>query len=125
MSKTPKTDAIYNSIGGDEICVESDWGKFVEHARQLERKLNEANEKLKQAHRDFGYELRDPAGTIWDECKRLQEELNEARKDAARLDWLLENTAGGQYPYIISGNGGEIYHGTRKAIDKAMEAEQS
>lgn len=29
-----------------------------------------------QQSKDFGYELRDPNGTIWDECRRLQAALD-------------------------------------------------
>ena len=31
-----------------------------------------------QQSKDFGYELRDPNGTIWDECRRLQAALDAA-----------------------------------------------
>ena len=100
MSNTPRSNAAYDPTRPEAMHAAS---------CQIERKLNEANEKLKQAHRDFGYELRDPAGTIWDECKRLQEELKEARKDAARLDHLLN---------------GRLLFTYRDDIDKEMEAER-
>jgi hypothetical protein len=42
--------------------------------------------KYIQQNKDLGYELRDPNGTIWSECKRLQTELTAARAEIERLD---------------------------------------
>lgn len=42
-------------------------------------------QRIKDDNKSYGYELRDPAGTVWDECKRLQ-------ADKARLDWLEANS---------------------------------
>lgn len=99
MSDTPRTDDL--SRGNHNVPT---WW-----ACQLERELNEAKGALAQAHKDFGHELRDPCGTIWDECDWLQKEVDhandewaswkqeaesrgkalaEARKDTERLDWL-------------------------------------
>lgn len=48
-----------------------------------------ANWKAKfiQANKDYGFELMDPCGTIWDHAKRLQQERDEAREDAKRATY--------------------------------------
>ena len=65
----------------------------VNFARKLERERDEARgqrdewkAKYIQQNKDLGYELRDPNGTIWSECKRLQSELTAAteQRDEAR-----------------------------------------
>lgn len=75
------------------------WRKLRQHERinDLERQLAEANERLAQVHRDLGHELRDPNGTIWDECARLQRELAEAREQRDALLEALEKIASGAH----------------------------
>jgi light-regulated signal transduction histidine kinase (bacteriophytochrome) len=65
-TQTPRTDEVRHNVG--ELAM---------FARQLERELNEANAKLAQVHKDLGHELRDPNGTIWEECARLQKRVKE------------------------------------------------
>lgn len=46
--------------------------------------------KFIQANKDYGFELRDPCGTIWDHAKRLQQERDEALealREIAAADW--------------------------------------
>lgn len=45
-------------------------------------KLREKAKKYDQLIKDLGVEMRDPNGTIWDECKRLQ-------KENKQLEWDL------------------------------------
>jgi hypothetical protein len=71
---TPRTDERKASFALDTI-------------HQLERELTAATEqrdqwkdKYIQQNKDLGHELRDPNGTIWSECKRLQTELDAVTK---------------------------------------------
>ena len=49
-----------------------------------EEELAQAREKYAQVNKDLGFELRDPNGTIWEECARLQTEM-EAQKAQAEV----------------------------------------
>jgi hypothetical protein len=81
----------------DKSLVEVTCEILFDLSKSLERELNAANEKL----------------MIWgpsiDRIAELEEELNQSRKDTARLDW------------ISTGDG--LYHLTRAEIDKAMQRE--
>jgi hypothetical protein len=65
MTNTPETD---NLARGNHVVPT----EFAEH---LERERDEWKAKYLQQNKDLGYELLDPNGTIWSECKRLQIEL--------------------------------------------------
>jgi len=96
---TPET---FKSVMWSELGFTVD----IDFARKLERERDEAREELTvvteerdqwkakyiQQNKDLGHELRDPNGTIWSECKRLQTQLaavteqrDEAREYADRL----------------------------------------
>jgi hypothetical protein len=55
--------------------------------QKLERERDEWKAKYIQQNKDFGCELRDPNGTIWDHAKTLQRERDEAwgQRDAVTL----------------------------------------
>jgi hypothetical protein len=77
MTDTPETD---NLARGNHVVP-------TEFAEQLERKRDEWKAKYLQQNKDLGHELLDPNGTIWSECKRLQNELTavtEQRDEAIR-----------------------------------------
>lgn len=105
MSDTPRTKGEWNRLA----CL--DHPEFEEKlagfAETLERELAESKAALTQAHKDFGHELRDPNGTIWDECARLQRELGEALARVGVLteqrDRLAEalNGAKSEFEYLI------------------------
>ena len=81
MSNTPRTDEAENdSAFEDKNHPHTNWVPSV-FARELERELNEANQKIAQIHKDLGFELRDPNGTIWEECARLQKELEAVKSE--------------------------------------------
>jgi hypothetical protein len=42
---------------------------------ELRVQLAAVTERLRKTHKDYGFEIRDPCGTIWQECARLQKEL--------------------------------------------------
>jgi hypothetical protein len=69
-------------------------------------------DKYLQQNKDLGYELRDPNGTIWSECKRLQTELTAAR---AEIEQLREANR------IISGREGEWIAKAHYEIDCLRE----
>jgi len=77
MTDTPETDDLAR---GNHVVP-------TEFAEQMERKRDEWKAKYLQQNKDLGYELLDPCGTIWSECKRLQNELatvTEQRDEAIR-----------------------------------------
>lgn len=53
---------------------------FGQESDKLGQLVAELKAKLEQAHKDYGHELRDPNGTIWDECRRLQRKLSLIRQ---------------------------------------------
>jgi hypothetical protein len=64
-------------------------------ALELERELiavteqrDQWKDKYIQQNKDLGYELRDPNGTIWSECKRLQTELDVVTKQRDKIDLM-------------------------------------
>lgn len=77
MSDTPETDAVTIQAMGQLRTAVVD----VDFARKLERERDEWKAKFIQANKDYGFELMDPCGTIWDHAKRLQQELQDI-KDA-------------------------------------------
>jgi hypothetical protein len=78
MNDTPETDAqltTFTSISKLKKHFVNRTGTVsADFARALERERNEWKAKFIQANKDYGFELRDPCGTIWDHAKRLQQE---------------------------------------------------
>jgi hypothetical protein len=86
---TPRTNKAF--LDGYTFCKE-DMMPAVAFASQLETELTAVTEqrdqwkdKYIQQNKDLGHELRDPNGTIWSECKRLQTELTAARAEIATV----------------------------------------
>lgn len=52
--------------GGRDVSG-PDWSIIIQQAIDAE---------LAKVHKEIGIELMDPNGTIWDECKRLQAEID-------------------------------------------------
>jgi hypothetical protein len=90
MTDTPETD---NLARGNHVVP-------TEFAQQLERERDEWKQKYFQQNKDLGYELLDPNGTIWSECKRLQTELTTVTEQKDRLTEVLQS--------IRIGYGGQI-----------------
>ena len=59
--------------------------KKIEQADEMGNmaEIAELKDKLKQVHKDLGHELRDPNGTIWQECERLQKENEQLKAKQA------------------------------------------
>ena len=55
----------------------------------LEQQRDEAREALRQTHKDYGCELRDPNGTIWDHAAKLQEQLAAAKQELSDLSHAM------------------------------------
>jgi septal ring factor EnvC (AmiA/AmiB activator) len=115
---TPRTDELEGNL--IEFCDNQiRFSKMTDHAKTLERELTAVTEqrdqwkdKYLQQNKDLGYELRDPNGTIWSECKRLQTELTAAR---AEIEQLREANR------IISGREGEWIAKAHYEIDCLRE----
>jgi len=75
---TPETDSAYIQCPN-----EGAWDFRIRQEKtmaKLERERDEWKAKYIQQNKDLGHELRDPNGTIWSECKRLQTELDAVTK---------------------------------------------
>lgn len=72
---TPRTDRAAN----ESIVA------VYKESKRLERELAEARAAMAKLHKDLGHECRDPYGTIWDECARLQRELTKALEENKKL----------------------------------------
>lgn len=56
-------------------------------------RINELEQTIKQMHKDYGCEVRDPNGTIWDHAAKLQELVQRYRRE----------TPLGHQPHMIAG----------------------
>jgi len=65
--------------------VDLAWEAWQAAREQVTEQRDEWKAKYIQQNKDLGYELRDPNGTIWSECKRLQTELTAARQEIDML----------------------------------------
>jgi hypothetical protein len=76
MSDTPRTDAA------EMACFVQDVPEtFLGFARELERENATLKQRILDDNKTYGFELRDPSGTIWDHAKKLQTE-NDALRSA-------------------------------------------
>jgi DNA repair exonuclease SbcCD ATPase subunit len=55
---------------------ENKWKAAINMAARAEIDCEDAQAALKQAHKDFGCELRDPNGTIWEHAAKLQKQVD-------------------------------------------------
>jgi hypothetical protein len=87
----------------------------IDYASDQLTKVTEQRDHWKarciQQNKDLGYELRDPNGTIWSECKRLQCELTKVKEQRDRLAEALINCM----PFI-SGEGCGEYSDAKEAL---------
>jgi chromosome segregation ATPase len=85
---TPETDALVPQFlnGGEVPDIFALCRKLECERDEARGQRDEWKAKYIQQNKDLGYELRDPNGTIWSECKRLQSELTAAteQRDEAR-----------------------------------------
>jgi len=83
---TPETDSAYIQCPN-----EGAWDFRIRQEKtmaKLERERDEWKAKYIQQNKDLGHELRDPNGTIWSECKRLQTELDAVTKQRDKIDLM-------------------------------------
>jgi regulator of replication initiation timing len=74
-----------------QFCLERIIGGLKIDKAELIDENERLKEQIRQIHKDLGHEMRDPNGTIWQECARLQAE-NERLKDA--LGYTLSKVGG-------------------------------
>ena len=63
----------------------------IDELKEVTEQRDHWKARCLQQNKDLGYELRDPNGTIWSECKRLQSELTAAQDERLALCVSLEN----------------------------------
>lgn len=61
---------------------------YQDHVAWLIKRLEELEENIKQIHKEYGCELRDPNGTIWDHASELQERFAEANNKLKKLKFI-------------------------------------
>lgn len=66
-----------------------------EKIQSLENEVIRLREKIRQLNEDYGFEVRDPNGTIWDEANRLQEENIKLKNIIFRKDKALKKVLDG------------------------------
>ena len=80
--------------------------RFIRAAEKLERSTihnkdyAELEKQLLQAHKDYGCELRDPNGTIWEYAKKLEKQRDDLLQF---VEWVLAETVRQRY-----GEGGDL-----------------
>ena len=92
---------------GDAETAEADIRAYTRaHLAARDAEIERLREALAQAHKDYGFELRDPNGTIWQYADRVTKErdalradVEALREDAARLDWLQKRLHGVDFEY--------------------------
>jgi HPt (histidine-containing phosphotransfer) domain-containing protein len=86
MSDTPRTDA--ECMSGETRYTDMVHYTF---AQQLERELAAAKDALLKAHKDYGCELRDPNGTIWEHAAKVQQQRDRLERELADLKESIAN----------------------------------
>ena len=65
--------------------IQSDDGVANAAIREAADRIEQLETNIKQIHKDYGCEIRDPCGTIWEYASRLQKENSELK---SRVDFL-------------------------------------
>ena len=73
----------------DQSSIQCAFEDSQDKIEQLERERDQWKSKFVQANKDYGFELRDPCGTIWDHAKKLQQECDnlQDQRDEARIQY--------------------------------------
>jgi DNA repair exonuclease SbcCD ATPase subunit len=77
-SDTPRTDA---QTTGNSDPQQDEYEDLLCFTRMLERELTAARAEIKDLHKAYGFELRDPNGTIWEYAAKMKEEITAARAE--------------------------------------------
>jgi hypothetical protein len=88
------TSLKIDEIDNEYFWVETHlaWEAWQAAQKGLTAQRDQWKDKYIQQNKDLGYELRDPNGTIWSECKRLQAELTTATEQRDRLTEAIRLT---------------------------------
>jgi hypothetical protein len=99
-----------SELWGDAGLIASTM-RCVDALDEVIEQRDQWKEKYIQQNKDLGHELRDPNGTIWSECKRLQTQLTAVTEQRDRLADLVK-----QFIYIIDiteeSASGRLFHPT-------------
>lgn len=113
MSETPRTDALVAewsplTISGEQVAT---------LARSFERELAAANEKAAQQGR-YACEMFDEAKRCQTELSQLRAELEGARRDAERYQWLCRDKTRGHLLYLF----GIVCTEPKERLDASIDA---
>jgi len=75
---TPRTFATDGQRTTDAEC-------WMNYCLEAEKELTAAREEIKDLNKAYGFELRDPNGTIWECAAKLQKELTAVTEQRDRL----------------------------------------
>lgn len=57
----------------------------IDEIKTMEKEVERLKGQIKQIHKDYGCEVQDPAGTIWDHAAYLQNQMTEKDAEINRL----------------------------------------
>jgi hypothetical protein len=106
-------------------------GISVHFGRELERELTAARAEIKDLHKAYGFELRDPNGTIWDYAAKMKEEITAARAElnavTEQRDRLAEAVNAATILIAAKGRHNTMlaYNGLRDALQSLTTNEKS
>jgi hypothetical protein len=118
----------------DRLLEQQEQWRLSSVCRELIEQRDKWKAKYIQQNKDLGHELRDPNGTIWSECKRLQTELTAVTEQRDRLAEALQACLDDSVELLGERdwwqresrlNYQERYQETRNNVTRADEALQS
>ena len=102
----------------EEYLVYGELHCMTKDVRKLEADYAELEQKLLQAHKDYGCELRDPNGTIWEHAEKVEQQRDELLQF---VEWVLAETVRQR-----NGEGGDlrtIQHTAEALLTRIKEGE--
>ena len=89
MNDTPKPSAADAYETMESLICEMQG--LRDELADVKRERDQWKSKFVQANKDYGFELRDPCGTIWDHAKKLQQECDNLQDqlDEARMESMI------------------------------------
>ena len=115
MSKREPIKTITTTLDGRmervNVCL-------VVEVRELEADYAKLEQKLLQTHKDYGCELRDPNGTIWEHAEKVEQQRDDLLQF---VEWVLAETVRQR-----NGEGGDlrtIQHTAEALLARIKEGE--
>jgi nitrogen fixation protein FixH len=91
MSSVPRTHEAIERWHQGKVNIFEEMAKLETELNFAEAERVEWKAKFIQANKDYGFELRDPCGTIWDHAKKLQQERDLAEAERVEMAKQLQS----------------------------------